>query len=136
MSTNIRPELSKKNPYWLPKHRYYELKHFTMQYPAWIAARNGLDFLGTPSFEIRVKKDPSDPTMTCAELREYYTNRIDMVNRADLGCGCPIYVLYGILNEASYEKILALHPDLLMYTKDKYYECYRRFFWILNHERQ
>lgn len=79
MSTNIRPELSRKNPYWLPKHRYYELKHFIMQYPAWIAARNGLDFLGTPNFENRVKKDPSDPTMTCAELREYYTNRIDMV---------------------------------------------------------
>lgn len=26
MSTQIRPEISPKNPYWIPKHRYYELK--------------------------------------------------------------------------------------------------------------
>lgn len=25
MSTAIRPEISQKNPYWIPKHRYYEL---------------------------------------------------------------------------------------------------------------
>ena len=27
MATTIRPELSEKNPYWIEKHRYYELKH-------------------------------------------------------------------------------------------------------------
>ena len=35
MSTVIRPEISKKNLYWIPKHRYYELKHFCLQYPEW-----------------------------------------------------------------------------------------------------
>ena len=25
MATEIRPELSEKNPYWIGKHRYYEL---------------------------------------------------------------------------------------------------------------
>ena len=30
-----RPELSKKSPYWIDKHRYYELKHFCLQYPLW-----------------------------------------------------------------------------------------------------
>ena len=38
MPTEIRPELSKKNKYWIPKHRYYELKHFVMQYPQWVEA--------------------------------------------------------------------------------------------------
>lgn len=28
MGTTIRPELSEKNPYWIERHRYYELKHF------------------------------------------------------------------------------------------------------------
>ncbi len=28
MATEIRPELSEKNPYWIGKHRYYELKAF------------------------------------------------------------------------------------------------------------
>lgn len=35
MATTIRPELSEKNPYWIEKHRYYELKHFCLQYPIW-----------------------------------------------------------------------------------------------------
>lgn len=34
MGTNIRPELSNKSPYWIERHRYYELKHFCLQYPA------------------------------------------------------------------------------------------------------
>ena len=32
---NVKPELSKRNPYKLDKHRYYELKHFCLQYPDW-----------------------------------------------------------------------------------------------------
>ena len=35
MGTVIRAELSKKNKYWIERHRYYELKHFCMQYPIW-----------------------------------------------------------------------------------------------------
>ena len=40
MATEIRPELSEKNPYWIGKHRYYELKHFCLQYPIWKKAYN------------------------------------------------------------------------------------------------
>ena len=32
MGTTLRAELSEKNPYWIEKHRYYELKHFCLQY--------------------------------------------------------------------------------------------------------
>lgn len=135
MSTLIRPEVSKKNPYWIPKHRYYELRHFVMQYPAWVAARNGLEYLHAPVYGSRVKKDTTDPTMTCAELREYYSDRIDMVDRASLACGCPQYVLRGILNSLSYEKLLMQYPTFIRYTKEKYYEAYRKFFWLLNQER-
>lgn len=135
MSTSIRPELSLKNPYWIPRHRYYELKHFVMQYPEWNAAKNGLDFIHTPNYCMRVKKEPSDPTMTCAELRQYYSDRIDMVDRASMGCGCPHYVLRGILDELSYEKLLLKYPPFIRYTKEQYYSCYRKFFWLLNQER-
>jgi hypothetical protein len=136
VSTDIRPELSKKNPYWIPKHRYYELKHFVMQYPDWIAARNGLTFIGVPTHDVRIKTDISDPTMSCAELRQFYSDKIDMVDRADAGCGCKYYVLQGILHELSYEKLLVRYPPVLYYTKEAYYICYRKFFWLLNQERR
>ena len=31
----MRPELSKKNPYWISKYRYYELRYFCLQYYEW-----------------------------------------------------------------------------------------------------
>lgn len=43
MGTTIRPEISKKNRYWIDKHRYYELKHFCLQYPTWKKAHSSLD---------------------------------------------------------------------------------------------
>ena len=48
MSTLIRPELSETNRYWIEKHRYYELKHFCLQYPLWRHAYNSLiDYPGS-----------------------------------------------------------------------------------------
>ena len=35
MSTVIRNEISKKNKWYIGKHRYLELKHFCLQYPEW-----------------------------------------------------------------------------------------------------
>lgn len=50
MATTIRPELSEKNPYWIEKHRYYELKHFCLQYPIWRKAYSSLSGIsGKPS---------------------------------------------------------------------------------------
>ena len=45
MGTRIRPELSEKNKYWISKHRYYELKHFCLQYPLWRKAYAALEEL-------------------------------------------------------------------------------------------
>ena len=47
-----------------------------------------------------------------------------MVDRASFGCGCPQYVLKGILDSLSYEKLLLKYPAFIRYTKEKYYEAY------------
>lgn len=39
MATTIRPELSEKNPYWIEKHRYYELKHLRESYSYGVQCR-------------------------------------------------------------------------------------------------
>ena len=38
-----KPELSRKNPYFLPKYRYLELKNFCFQYNDWKRALARLD---------------------------------------------------------------------------------------------
>ena len=53
MGTKIRPELSKKNKYWIPRHRYYELKHFCLQYPEWKEQYTNLSSVTTPKLTDR-----------------------------------------------------------------------------------
>ena len=74
MSTTIRPELSEKNPYWIEKHRYYELKHFCLQYPIWKKARAALSSLSQrPIDAVKLTGSVGDPTAKCVEAREFYS---------------------------------------------------------------
>ncbi len=85
MGTTIRPEISVKNKYWLSKHRYYELKHFCLQYPEWKKSYISLDGLPSRSSGITERVDggmPSNPTAVYAEARIYYKDRMDMVEKA------------------------------------------------------
>ena len=82
MGTTIRPELSEKNPYWIEKHRYYELKHFCLQYPIWKKAYLALDGLAKRPSDLVLfsgQRDLSDPTAKCAEARIFYSNRMELV---------------------------------------------------------
>ena len=47
-----RAQLSTKNPCSIPKHRYYELKHFCLQYPDWKKALVLLDGWNTEPRDI------------------------------------------------------------------------------------
>lgn len=82
MSTTIRPELSEKNKYWIDHHRYYELKHFCLQYPAWKKAYGVLDGLSKRPNDnpILAKLNVvSDPTARCAVTKAYLAERIAMI---------------------------------------------------------
>ncbi len=95
MATEIRPELSEKNPYWIGRHRYYELKHFCLQYPIWKKAYNAL--LGLSSrpndLDIFVKNGQvrSDPTARCAESRLSFAKRMELVEQAAIGTDGDLY---------------------------------------------
>ena len=43
MATVLRSELSPKNKYYIDKHRYYELKHFCLQYTEWKKSYSAFD---------------------------------------------------------------------------------------------
>lgn len=79
------PELTTKNPYWIERHRYYELKHFCLQYRIWKKARAAIDGMNPSRLEIAVRSQTgnvSNPTASAAEARLFYTNRIEMVENA------------------------------------------------------
>ena len=79
----MRAVVSKKNRNWMPKHRYYELKHFCLQYHDWIRQYNDVSIKGG--------MDPTgDEAIRLAKLRE----RIDAIDQSiDI---CPKELRYAI----------------------------------------
>lgn len=139
MSTTIRPEISEKNRYWIERHRYYELKHFCLQYPIWKRgylssdglSKNLLDQTYHPGMG-----QHSDPTSRCVIDRQFYVERIGMVERVatDTDEELSSYILKGVTEGVSYTYLKA-RLDIPC-CRDTYYRLYRRFFWLLDKERQ
>lgn len=139
MGTTIRPELSEKNPYWLEKHRYYELKHFCLQYPIWRKAYSSLDGLATRPSDLSIFVSGNilgDPTARCAIAKVFYSERLDMIKGVAEETD-PIladYILKAVTEGWSYDVLKARLG--IPCCKDVYYDLYRRFFWLLSKERK
>ena len=139
MGTRIRAELSEKNKYWISRHRYYELKHFCLQYPLWKKAYTALDELTIHSpmlEELRATSNiPSDPTAKWGMARAYYSERMDMVKRVAMATDedLYIYILKAVTEELSYNYLKSRLG--MPCGKDMYYDRYRKFFWLLSKER-
>lgn len=136
MSTTLRPEISEDNEYYISKHRYYELKHFCLQYDEWKRARSNLDLYSKARFESVRSSYTQSKTESDSNTRLYFTERIDMVNQAAHVTDSIIgpYILTGVTKELSYE-ILRVRFNIPC-SKDAYYKLYRRFFWILDKIRK
>ena len=101
MATTIRPELSEKNPYWIERHRYYELKHFCLQYPIWKKAYVALDGLSRRPADMEIfsrNRTTGDPTARCAEARSYYLDRMKTVEQTAIATDAELsnYILKGV----------------------------------------
>lgn len=138
MATKIRSEISEKNPYWINKHRYYELKHFCLQYHFWRKEYSLIDgTVGVPLDVVRNIKSgvQSDPTYEKALKGAYYSDKIklleDVSREVDPVIGS--YVLKGIINGWSYDIVKARLE--IPCGKDLYYSLYRKFFWLLDRKR-
>lgn len=138
MGTTIRPEISENNKYWISKHRYYELKHFCLQYPLWKKMYTSYNdpMIFSPSFEERRTTNiPVDPTSKYAMEKLYYADRIELIERIAKETDSELhsYILRAVTEGLSYTY---LKTKLEMPCgRDMYYDRYRRFFWLLSNSR-
>lgn len=133
MGTNIRATLSTKNKYWIEKHRYYELKHFCLQYPIWKSAYASLDGLSKNQNNLAViSNNISDPTAKCAEAKEEYIQKIKLIEDTahETNPELARYIIEAVTKEHSYP-YLSLELNMPC-CKETYYIAYRKFFWLLN----
>lgn len=139
MATVLRAELSQKNKYYIDKHRYYELKHFCMQYPEWKKLYEELEDVTIPLSlmdKMPTSNLPGDPTAKRALIKFFYSERIKLIEKTAMEADPYLYayLLKGITEEKSYTY---LKTKLGMPCgKDMYYDRYRRFFWLLDQSRK
>lgn len=154
----IRSELSSKNPYHIHKDRYLELKHFCAQMP-YIERRIselvteryrkhfGVEDLRQVTYHDYVSR-PVEAALPGSE-EESLTRRLEIFNEsfrdilseyfADPLHDKTSYILYfqqAVEGSVSYDKLVAAHPDLVVFTREQWYEMYRKFFYILDKRRQ
>ena len=135
----VRSEISKKNPYWIPKHRYFELKHFCLQYPDWkneYAALLGVNSLSSLNFSKSRLKNIADRTSDSAIRRLYFSDRMRMVEQSAIDADPDIfeYLLKGVTAGYLYTYLKTYYD--IPCSKDFYYDRYRRFFWLLDKVRE
>lgn len=138
MATVIRPKISEKNKYYIDKHRYYELKHFCLQYREWkkayILCNESIIFAS--GVDVGQNENiTSDITAKYVSKRAHYGDRIKLIENAAREA-----------DEFLYSYILKAVTEGLSYTylknkleipcgRDMYYDRYRRFFWLLSESR-
>ena len=140
MSTTIKPEVSIKNDYYVEKERYYELKHFCLQWPTWRRILHDYE-IRYPQFNAdgilrdNHQKAESNPTAEAVEKRDYADRCAKLVNKCAYLADGDIwyYILLGVTEGLSYEILQARHN--IPCGREYYYNRYRKFFWLLDKAR-
>ncbi len=132
----LKAELSEKNKYWISRHRYYELKHFCLQYPEWRRLYTDLEFKMEGKLGDGIASGTiSDPTAKLGQMRADLKRAMELIERCSADAD-PIlgkYVLKGVTRGITFVRLQTMEE--IPCGKDLYYDCYRRFFWLLSQRK-
>lgn len=138
MATVIRATISEKNKYFIDKHRYYELKHFCLQYNEWKKAYASCN--DAVIFASKFEREPSsnitsDITAKYGMMKAHYDRRIKLIERIAMEADDYLYpyLLKAVTEGLSYTNLKAVHN--IPCGRDMYYDRYRKFFWLLSEAR-
>lgn len=133
---DLKPELSGKSQYWISKHRYYELKHYCLQYPEWKKLKSSLEIkmeaikLGTV-----YGTEPSDPTAKLAQMRADLDRAMNRILQTAFEASEELgdYIFMAVTEGISFTQLSTIHG--IPCSKDVYYDIYRKFFWLLSQSK-
>ena len=139
MGTVIRPELSKKNKYYISRYRYYELKYHCLQYPEWVKELRECreDIMSTTSLIFQKKEKCLEDKVSEIAIRKNSLERkigqiVACCKEAD-PCLWE-YLLLAVTEGVSWTWLSTVKR--IPCCKETYYDRYRRFFYILSRNLQ
>lgn len=131
--------LSKNNPDYISRHRYYELKNYCLQYYEWAEKVKELEAesLRSKSF---IKKgiifnNDESVVERLAEEIICYKNRMSLIQHTCLVCDPAFsqYLFKAVTEGLSYDQLNAVYD--LCCGREYWYKVYRHFFWLLDKRR-
>lgn len=140
MSTLVRPEISKRNKYYISKHRFYELKHFCLQYPEWqeeyrrieseISAGNYI-LDGMPKGSDKLDRT-GENAVKLARIKE----KIRIVEECSVAADPYLakWILKAVTDGYSFTYLKTVMD--IPCERDMYYDRYRKFFYLLSRRIQ
>lgn len=147
MGLQVRPELSEKNPYHIPKHKFYELIHFCLQYPDWIAELDELQDGYTPVKAYGIAKGTyySNPVEKIVIYRQSLEEKIKLIEDTTKEASEELapYLLKSVTTDVVLPngKVTMIGYDWLKTHmdipcgKDMFYDARHRFFWLLRQKK-
>ena len=138
--TQIRPELSKKNKFYIEKHAFYAAYHFALQYPEW--KERYAELVGSAMKAIDYNSMPhgsgtGDPTSIIAMRSGNLRSNIELIENVALLAGDDIaeFLLYAVTNEGVSFNYLASGKCKLGKIpcgRNQYYDRRRLFYYLLS----
>ena len=142
MSTEIKPELSEKNKYYIPKHRYYELLHFCRQYTDYLTEKENIlntcvrPYVAPDKVKATVTFAENLPTEKWAMKLADIDDKIQLIEQATVDADKELsgYILMAVSGGIGYD-ILSIRYNIPC-SRNTFYDRYRKFFWILDQRRR
>lgn len=141
MGTDIRPEITDNDPDHISKHKYYELKHFCLQYHDKrrricqiddilknVNNRHSLDHINT-----NYNDYPSDKITDLIDEKLKNERDISLIKFAASDLNLCDYILKAVTEGRSYNNLTTMYG--MNVSTYEYYKEYRHFFKTLSNSR-
>lgn len=134
-------ELSEKNDYYIPRHRYYELLHFCRQYTDYIAEKENIlntcvrpvVFSDTYTMTDYIEETHAEKwAFRLADVDD----KIQLIEQAAVDADEELsgYILMAVTSGLGYDTMNARYN--VPCARNTFYDRYRKFFWILDQRRR
>lgn len=128
--------LSTKNPYYLTKHRFYEVYHYAMQYQEWKDEYRTTEqtMRGIAYDGVKVKSSGNGDALERVAIRlTELSEKIEMLEAVakETDKDLSEYILRGVTDEqVTYNYLsMVLHIPC---SRNTYYSLRRKFYWLLS----